>query len=48
MRAMHDPKPSNIYCIVHAEKLKYVVAEKAMDLIDMFSQGRSSKLIDYS
>ncbi len=45
MRAMYDPQQSNIYCLVHAEKLKYLVAERAMDLIDMFSQGRSSKTI---
>ena len=43
MRAIYDPEQARIYCLVHAEKLKYLIAEKAMDLIDTFSQGRSSK-----
>ncbi len=45
MRAICDPDQHRIYCLVHCEKLKYLVAEKAMDIIDVLSQGRTGMTI---
>ena len=40
MRAIHDSSGNQIYSLIHAEKLKYLIAEKAMDLINFLSQGK--------
>ena len=40
MRALFDEDRGRIYCVVHAEKLSHLVAEKAMDILKLLSQGR--------
>lgn len=44
LRAINDPQKCRIYCLVHSEKLKYIVAEKTMELITMLSQGASGMI----
>uniref|UniRef100_A0A1X7TN16 Uncharacterized protein n=1 Tax=Amphimedon queenslandica TaxID=400682 RepID=A0A1X7TN16_AMPQE len=39
MRALFDQNLGRIYCLVHAEKLSYLVADKAIDLLSCLSQG---------
>ena len=45
MRALFDQNPGRIYCLVHAEKLSYLVADKAIDLLSCLSQGISGKIL---
>ncbi|XP_019854153.1 PREDICTED: E3 ubiquitin-protein ligase RNF213-like [Amphimedon queenslandica] len=39
MRTLFDQYPGRIYCLVHAEKLGYLVSDKAIDLLLYLSQG---------
>ena len=45
MKALFDQNPGRIYCLVHAEKLGYLVADKAIDLLLCLSQGITGKII---
>ena len=45
MRALFDQNPGRIYCLVHAEKLRYLVADKAIDLLSCLSQGLTGKIL---
>ena len=42
MRALFDSSCGRIFCLVHAEKLNYLVAEKAINLLMYISQGFTS------
>ena len=42
MRVLFSTEKGRIYCLVHAEKLTYLIAEKAMDLLKYLSQGIQS------
>ena len=44
MRALYDDQLNKIYCLVHAEKLKYLVAEKAVNLLKTLSQGKTGTI----
>ena len=39
MRVLFNKEKGRVYCLVHAEKLTYLTAEKAMDLLKYLSQG---------
>lgn len=39
LRALLDKDRGRIYCLVHAEKLNYLVADKAIDLLAYLSHG---------
>ena len=39
MRVLFSKENGRIYCLIHAEKLTYLIAEKAVDLLKYLSQG---------
>ena len=47
MRALFDRDPGKIYCLVHAEKLSYLIADKAIDLLFYLSQGLNGKNLSF-
>ncbi len=40
MRALYDNQTGRIYCLVHGEKLPYLVAEKAIDILKVLQRQR--------
>lgn len=39
MRVLGNQKNNQIYCLLHGEKLPYLIAEESMDLLKYLSQG---------
>ena len=41
-------KSSKIYCMLHGEKLPYLIAEESMDLLKYLSRGNKGRIIAIS
>ena len=39
-RALGDPKGFRIFCLVHAERLSYLICDKALKSLSELSQGK--------
>ena len=45
MRVLGNQKNNQIYCLLHGEKLLYLVAEESLDLLKFLSQGNKGRYI---
>ena len=48
MRSVKDsPSYNRIFCLVHAERLSYLISDKVLHSLAELTQGQSGMLVDY-